>query len=197
MLRALARHRRAGRRRRDPPRSPATTRCWRTQAPTPPATPPSIPASRAARAASRRASMVAATRRRLRLPRSRPGAFDLTDRGVKGRARRAPSTPSSIPSAASIAPARRCTLTALLRDAKGAAMPGLPLTLVVEAPGRRRVPRAPRSRTRASAAAPSRSRSCPAPCTAPGASPPTPTRRRPPSARRASSSRTTCPSGSR
>ena len=48
--------------------------------------------------------------------------------------RRRRSTPSSTPSAASIAPARRCMLTALLRDARGAAVTGLPLTLVVKRP---------------------------------------------------------------
>jgi alpha-2-macroglobulin len=36
-------------------------------------------------------------------------AFDLTDRGVDGRAAPAPSMPSSMPSAASTAAARRCT----------------------------------------------------------------------------------------
>ena len=66
---------------------------------------------------------------------STQNAFDLTDRGVGGRdapngARRLPLSPS----AASIARARRCLSTALLRDAKGEAKTGLPLTLVVKRP---------------------------------------------------------------
>ena len=50
------------------------------------------------------------------------------------RSRRSGSMPSSTPSAASIAPARRVHITALLRDAQGAAALNVPLTLVVERP---------------------------------------------------------------
>ena len=54
-------------------------------------------------------------------------AFDLSDRGVAGRQSRPGSMPSSTPSAASIAPARPSHITALLRDARGAAALNVPL----------------------------------------------------------------------
>ena len=54
-------------------------------------------------------------------------AFDLTDRGVKGRtARRVPSTPSPTPTAASIAPARQVHLAALARDRTGQGLRAFP-----------------------------------------------------------------------
>ncbi len=112
--------------RRDPARSPATTRCSRRSRPTRTGTSRSIPAWRAARAGLRPASSS---------PRTRAGdygfldlgkaAFDLTDRGVKGRDRaRAGSTPSSTPSAASIAPARRCISPRCCATRAGVAVAG-------------------------------------------------------------------------
>ncbi|MGY2051997.1 alpha-2-macroglobulin family protein [Methylobacterium sp. JK268] len=62
------------------------------------------------------------------------GAFDLADRGVKGR-------PAPVAAEAFVFPERgvyrsgeTVQLTALLRDARGAAITGLPLTLVVKRP---------------------------------------------------------------
>ncbi len=62
-------------------------------------------------------------------------AFDLTDRGVEGRAPfRVPSMPSSMPSAASIAAARRCMPRCCCATTSANAMTGTPVTLVVERP---------------------------------------------------------------
>ena len=124
--------------------SPATTRSWRTKT------------TDAARARGLRSGS--------RARRGRPGA------GSRGRERSAATTASSIsasppstsPTAASRAAPRRGAVdaylytergvyrsgetvfvTALLRDAKGAAIAGLPLTLVVAPAGRRRVPPRP------------------------------------------------------
>ena len=161
--------------------SPATTRCWRRSRPMPPATSPSIPASRAARAASRRASSSRSIGERLRLPRPRPSRLRPhrpRREGPRraGRGRRL----SSITERGVYRSGETVFVTALLRDAKGAAVAG-----PAADPRRRSGPTAsntaaPWSRTRASAGAPSRCRSCPAPCAAPGASRPTPTRRAPP-----------------
>ena len=74
-------------------------------------------------------------RRRLRLSQPRPERlrpYRPRRRGARPAERR--STRSSTPSAASTAPARPCSSTALLRDAKGVARPGLPLTLIVKRP---------------------------------------------------------------
>ncbi len=62
-------------------------------------------------------------------------AFDLTDRGVKGRdVTQAARCAGLSPSAASTARARRSIVTALLRDDKGIAKDGVPLTLVAKRP---------------------------------------------------------------
>ena len=172
--------------------SPATTRSSRRRRRTSWAMRPSIPALPAAKAVSRRAS---SSRRRaritafsistLRLRSDRPrregpaaagavDAFVFTERGVY-------RTGETV------------FATALLRDANGAAIAGVPLTLVVRRPTASNTA-APWWKTRVSVDARCRSRSCPAPCAEPGASPPIRIRRAPPSAKRASSSRITSPS---
>ena len=60
-------------------------------------------------------------------------AFDLSDRGVKGRDPSARWTLTSIPSAASTAAAKKLTSRALVRDAQGKAS-GVPTTLIVMRP---------------------------------------------------------------
>ena len=73
-------------------------------------------------------------RRRLRLPRPRPNAFDLTDRGVKGRPAPGAVDAYVFPERGVYRTGETVHLTALLRDAKGVAIPSLPLTLVVKRP---------------------------------------------------------------
>ena len=104
------------------------------QRPTPAATPSSMPASPRAKAARHRPCSS---------PRRRDGeyafldltlnAFDLPTAASRAAILPAPSTPSSIPSAASIAPARRCNITALVRDQSGKAS-AVPMTLIVSRP---------------------------------------------------------------
>ena len=121
--------------------SPATTRCSATQTTDANGHAASIPASRAARAAWRRAS--SSRRRRRAITASSTSAARLRpDRPRRRRAapRPAPSTPIVYTERGVYRSGETVYLTALLRDAKGAAVAGLPLTLVVEAPRRRRVP---------------------------------------------------------
>jgi hypothetical protein len=61
-------------------------------------------------------------------------AFDLTDRGVKGREAAGPMEAFVYPERGVYRTGETVQVTALLRDAKGVAVPGLPLTLVVERP---------------------------------------------------------------
>ena len=98
-------------------------------------------------------------RRRLRLPQSGQSAFDLTDRGVAGR-----DAPSALDAflyteRGVYRSGETVFVTALLRDAKGEAKTGLPLTLVVKRPdgveykrAKRRRPGARRARLRRAAA---------------------------------------------
>ena len=133
-LRALARERRAGRRRRGAARRAQQRGPRHEGRPTPPGTSRSIPASRAARAAWRPASWwrrspaITASSISASRPSTSPTAASRAAR------RRAPSTPSCTPSAASTASGETAFLTALLRDGRGAAIGGLPLTLVVRRP---------------------------------------------------------------
>ncbi|UMY18583.1 alpha-2-macroglobulin family protein [Methylobacterium organophilum] len=62
------------------------------------------------------------------------GAFDLTDRGVKGRAASAALEAYVFPERGVYRSGETVALTALLRDSTGAAVPSLPLTLVVKRP---------------------------------------------------------------
>ncbi|WP_018262815.1 alpha-2-macroglobulin family protein [Methylobacterium sp. WSM2598] len=61
-------------------------------------------------------------------------AFDLADRGVKGRPAPAAAEAFVFPERGVYRSGETVQITALLRDAKGAAIPGLPLTLVVKRP---------------------------------------------------------------
>ena len=94
----------------------------------------STPACRAARAArrpgcsSRRSATTTISSTSRRTPSTSPTAASAAATRPPG------STPSSTPSAASTARARRCSRPRCLRDAKGVAKPGLPLTLVVKRP---------------------------------------------------------------
>ncbi|MCJ2068590.1 alpha-2-macroglobulin family protein [Methylobacterium sp. J-030] len=62
------------------------------------------------------------------------GAFDLTDRGVKGRPETGGLDAYLFPERGVYRSGETVQLTALLRDAAGAAVPDLPLTLVVKRP---------------------------------------------------------------
>ncbi|SDN01333.1 hypothetical protein SAMN05216360_10570 [Methylobacterium phyllostachyos] len=62
------------------------------------------------------------------------GAFDLTDRGVKGRPETGGLDAYLFPERGVYRTGETVQLTALLRDARGAAVPDLPLTLVVKRP---------------------------------------------------------------
>jgi len=62
------------------------------------------------------------------------GAFDLTDRGVKGRPETGGLDAYLFPERGVYRSGEIVQLTALLRDARGAAVPDLPLTLVVKRP---------------------------------------------------------------
>mgnify|MGYP001217533670 CR=1 FL=1 len=62
------------------------------------------------------------------------GAFDLTDRGVKGRLSPGPLDAFVFAERGVYRSGENVYLTALLRDGQGAAVPGLPLTLVVQRP---------------------------------------------------------------
>jgi alpha-2-macroglobulin len=62
------------------------------------------------------------------------GAFDLTDRGVKGRPETGSLDAYLFPERGVYRTGETVQLTALLRDAAGAAVPDLPLTLVVKRP---------------------------------------------------------------
>ncbi|MBX9992857.1 alpha-2-macroglobulin family protein [Phreatobacter oligotrophus] len=64
----------------------------------------------------------------------RQPAFDLSDRGVAGREVTGPLDAFLVPERGIYRPGETIYLTALLRDAKGDAVPSLPLTLVVERP---------------------------------------------------------------
>ena len=134
--------------------SPGTTRCSAPRPTDADGHALSIPACRAARAGSRRRRRRLRRQGRLRLPRSALTAFDLTDRGVKGRAAPAALDAFLFTERGVYRSGETVFLTALLRDAKGAAVQGLPLTIVVQRPGRRRVSPRPASRTRASAGVP-------------------------------------------
>ncbi|AWN45347.1 alpha-2-macroglobulin [Methylobacterium terrae] len=61
-------------------------------------------------------------------------AFDLADRGVKGRPSPSAAEAYLFPERGVYRSGETVQLTALLRDAKGAAIPGLPLTLVAKRP---------------------------------------------------------------
>ena len=61
-------------------------------------------------------------------------AFDLSDRGVKGRADAGAIEAYVFPERGVYRSGETVQVTALLRDAKGAAVPGLPVTLVVKRP---------------------------------------------------------------
>ncbi|WP_336488024.1 alpha-2-macroglobulin family protein [Methylobacterium nigriterrae] len=61
-------------------------------------------------------------------------AFDLTDRGVRGRPAPGPVDAYLFPERGVYRSGETVQITALLRDAKGAAVPDLPLTLVVKRP---------------------------------------------------------------
>ncbi len=61
-------------------------------------------------------------------------AFDLTDRGVKGRADAGAVEAYVFPERGVYRSGETVQITALLRDAQGAAIPNLPLTLVVKRP---------------------------------------------------------------
>ena len=61
-------------------------------------------------------------------------AFDLTDRGVKGRAVSGAIDAYLYTERGVYRTGETVALTALLRDGKGAAVPGLPLTFVVRRP---------------------------------------------------------------
>ncbi|WP_298967050.1 alpha-2-macroglobulin [uncultured Methylobacterium sp.] len=62
------------------------------------------------------------------------GAFDLTDRGVKGRPAPGAAEAYLFPERGVYRSGETVQLTALLRDARGAAIAGLPLTLVAKRP---------------------------------------------------------------
>ncbi|KMO41465.1 alpha-2-macroglobulin [Methylobacterium variabile] len=62
------------------------------------------------------------------------GAFDLADRGVKGRPAPGAAEAYLFPERGVYRSGETVQLTALLRDAKGAAIPNLPLTLVAKRP---------------------------------------------------------------
>ena len=195
-LGALARHRRAARRRRgaagraqqrsagDEVDRRGRARRFRSR-----------PVARNRRLGARPAGRDA--RRRLRLPQSRRSrAFDLTDRGVGGR-----DAPSALDAfvyteRGVYRSGETVFVTALLRDAKGEAKTGLPLTLVVKRPDGveyKRVSVADQGlggRALARAAALRRRRR------QHGRSTPTPIRRRRASATPSSCSKTMCPSGS-
>ncbi len=64
----------------------------------------------------------------------RQPAFDLSDRGVAGRELPGPLDALLVPERGIYRPGETVYLTTLLRDAKGDAVTGLPLTLVVERP---------------------------------------------------------------
>ncbi|WP_439573948.1 alpha-2-macroglobulin family protein [Phreatobacter sp.] len=64
----------------------------------------------------------------------RQPAFDLSDRGVAGRELSGPLDALLVPERGVYRPGETVQLTTLLRDAKGDAVTGLPLTLVVERP---------------------------------------------------------------
>ena len=89
--------------------------------------------------------LVVATRgRRLRFPGSRDrAAFDLTDRGVKGRAVSGAVDAFLYTERGVYRTGETVALTALLRDGKGVAVPGLPLDPCGAAARRRRVPPRP------------------------------------------------------
>lgn len=64
----------------------------------------------------------------------RQPAFDLSDRGVAGREVSGPLDAFLVPERGIYRPGETVYLTALLRDGKGDAVTGLPLTLIVERP---------------------------------------------------------------
>lgn len=64
----------------------------------------------------------------------RQPAFDLSDRGVAGREVTGPLDAFLVPERGIYRPGETVYLTTLLRDAKGDAVPNLPLTLIVERP---------------------------------------------------------------
>ncbi|WP_168201563.1 alpha-2-macroglobulin family protein [Phreatobacter aquaticus] len=64
----------------------------------------------------------------------RQPAFDLSDRGVSGREVSGPLDAFLVPERGIYRPGETVHLTTLLRDAKGDAVTGMPLTLVVERP---------------------------------------------------------------
>jgi uncharacterized protein YfaS (alpha-2-macroglobulin family) len=64
----------------------------------------------------------------------RQPAFDLSDRGVAGRELSGPLDAFMVPERGIYRPGETVYLTTLLRDAKGDAVTGLPLTLIVERP---------------------------------------------------------------
>ena len=119
-------------------------------------------------------------------------AFDLTDRGVAGRSVTAGLDAFVYAERGVYRTGETVHLTTLLRDAKGVAVTGVPMTLVVERPGRRRVSPhrgAGPGRRRALALVPddlARRRPAPIGCA------PIPIRRARRSARPASWSKTTC-----
>ena len=123
------------------------------------------------------------------------GPFDLTDRGVAGRD--APATLDAFlyTERGVYRSGETVYVAALLRDAKGAAKSGLPLTLVVKRPDGVEYKRAA-SRTRASAAGRSACRSRPRRWRGPGRSTPSPIPRRRRSAMRNSCWKTMFRSGS-
>ena len=145
---ALARQRRAARRTSKSASSPATTRCSRrrqTDADGHVAFDPGL--SRGEGGLAPGLVVASDGKRRLRLPRPRQCRLRPHRSRREGpRSAGRGSTPSSTPSAASIAPARPCMLTALLRDAKGVAVARPAADHRRRAAGRRRI--SPRRRRR-------------------------------------------------
>ncbi len=172
----------------------ATTRCWRPSAPTRTAMCSSKPALTRGEGGLSPALLVATDPKgdyaflNLKAP-----AFDLSrPRRRRPRRCRPGSMRSSIPSAASTAPARPCMSPRCCATAQGVAALGVPLTLVVERPDgveyRRAVVADQGVGGRSARVAAGRRRRRPAP----GACAPTPIRSVRRSARRPSWSRTTC-----
>jgi alpha-2-macroglobulin len=122
-------------------------------------------------------------------------AFDLSDRGVKGRAAPAALDAFVYSERGVYRSGETVFLTALLRDGAGTSVPSVPLTLIINRPDGVEYKRV-ETKTRATAGAASRCRSFLAARPEPGASKLLPVRKPPPLAARAFLSRTMSQSAS-
>jgi len=112
----------------------ATTKCWRRKRPAPTGGSISIPGSRAGKGGLAPVLLVATLAGDYGFLSLAQNAFDLSDRGVTGRDPPAGLDAFLYTERGVYRSGETVFATALLRDAKGVAKSGLPLTLVVKRP---------------------------------------------------------------